>query len=342
MIDFVARISCMTYNHAPYISDAMNGFVMQKTNFPFVCTIVDDASTDGEQEVIKEYVQEHFDLQDSSISYEKDTDYGHVTFARHKTNKNCYFAIVYLKENHYSQKKSKAPYLTEWRDTKYIALCEGDDYWTDPLKLQKQVDYLESHPDCVMSTHSVDWDAKEVKHNWKCHHDKECDLTTEECIRNGGLYTSTCSMVFRKELNDDRPEWRKKANIGDLPLQILATLRGKLHFSPETMGVYRYLLEGSWTSLHQMDQNANLEYARNKIMWLGLLDKDTGFMYSKAIYSHLFRYYNRLYKAGEIGFLTYLRAVMKADEKHYKRAFKDFLIKHGKPIYRLWKKKAER
>ena len=145
MIDFVARISCMTYNHAPYISDAMNGFVMQKTNFPFVCTIVDDASTDGEQEVIKEYVQEHFDLQDSSISYEKDTDYGHVTFARHKTNKNCYFAIVYLKENHYSQKKSKAPYLTEWRDTKYIALCEGDDYWIDPLKLQKQVDFMETH-----------------------------------------------------------------------------------------------------------------------------------------------------------------------------------------------------
>ena len=64
-----------------------------------------------------------------------------------------YFAVVYLKENHYSQKKSKAPYLTEWEDTKYIALCEGDDYWTDPLKLQKQVDFLERHPDYSLCCH---------------------------------------------------------------------------------------------------------------------------------------------------------------------------------------------
>ena len=109
---FLVRVHCATFNHHDYITDAMNGFTMQQTNFPFICTIVDDASTDGEQEVIKEYVQEHFDLQDSSVSCEKNTDYGHVTFAQHKTNKSCFFAVIYLKENHYSQRKSKAPYLT--------------------------------------------------------------------------------------------------------------------------------------------------------------------------------------------------------------------------------------
>ena len=138
---------CATYNHESYISDALKGFVIQETTFPVVYTIVDDASTDRTAEVIREFVKENFALQDASVAYEKDTDYGHVTFAQHKTNKSCYFAVIYLKENHYSQKKSKAPYLTEWMDTKYIALCEGDDYWTDPMKLQKQVLFLENHND---------------------------------------------------------------------------------------------------------------------------------------------------------------------------------------------------
>lgn len=138
-------VRCYTFNQSRYITDALNGFVMQQTNYPFVCCIVDDASTDGEQDVIKLFVSENFDLQDYSIAYDKDADYGRVTFAQHKTNKNCFFALVYLNENHYSQRKSKLPYLAEWVDNcKYIAICEGDDYWTDPLKLQKQTDILEA------------------------------------------------------------------------------------------------------------------------------------------------------------------------------------------------------
>ncbi|MBR4365861.1 MAG: glycosyltransferase family 2 protein, partial [Bacteroidaceae bacterium] len=84
-INFIVRVSCMTFNHAPYIEDAMNGFTMQETTFPFVCTIIDDASTDGEQEVIKKYLQEHFDLEDSSVVRNEETDDYVLTFARHKT-----------------------------------------------------------------------------------------------------------------------------------------------------------------------------------------------------------------------------------------------------------------
>ena len=108
---FLVRTFCATYNHESYITDALQGFVMQETSFPVVYTIVDDASTDRTAEVIREFVKENFALQDASVAYEKDTDYGHVTFAQHKTNKSCYFAVIYLKENHYSQKKSKAPYF---------------------------------------------------------------------------------------------------------------------------------------------------------------------------------------------------------------------------------------
>lgn len=134
---------CFTFNQSKYITDTMNGFTMQQTDFPFVCTIVDDASSDGEQEVISKYVEENFDFSEGSVAYHKETDYAHITYAQHKTNKNCYFAVLYLKENHYSQKKSKMEYLKEWRDNvEYEALCEGDDYWVVYDKLQKQFDIM--------------------------------------------------------------------------------------------------------------------------------------------------------------------------------------------------------
>ena len=147
---FKICVRCTTYNQSSYIEDALNGFTMQETNFPYVCTILDDASTDGEQEVIKKYLQEHFDLDNRSVVRNEETDDYVLTFAQHKTNRNCYFAVLFLKYNHYSIKKAKDQYIKEWLDVKYIALCEGDDYWIDPYKLQKQVDYLESHPNCTM------------------------------------------------------------------------------------------------------------------------------------------------------------------------------------------------
>ena len=145
--NFKVTVSCMTYNQSNYITDAMNGFTMQQTSFPFVCTIVDDASTDGEQEVIRKYVEDNFDFSEGSVAYHKETDYAHITYAQHKTNKNCYFAVLYLKENHYSKNKDKDCYLTEWREgIEYFALCEGDDFWIDKDKLQLQVDILDNNP----------------------------------------------------------------------------------------------------------------------------------------------------------------------------------------------------
>ena len=147
-------VRCWTYNHAPYITDALNGFCMQKTTFPFVCTIVDDASIDGEQEVIKNYLHEYFDLEDKSIVRNEETDDYVLTFARHKVNKNCYFAVLYLKYNHYGKpedKKRKVQYISDWNDfCKYVALCEGDDYWIDKDKLQKQVSILEYNENCTL------------------------------------------------------------------------------------------------------------------------------------------------------------------------------------------------
>ena len=149
--NYKVLVRCFTFNQSKYIEDALNGFVMQKTNFPFICAIVDDCSTDGEQDVIKSYLNTEFNME-SAESYE--TDYANIIVAVHKTNVNCSFAVFFLKYNHYSIKKTKSPYLQPIRDVcSYEAMCEGDDYWTYPLKLQTQVDFLDSHEDVVVSCH---------------------------------------------------------------------------------------------------------------------------------------------------------------------------------------------
>ena len=150
---FKVRIQCMTYNHAPYIEDAMNGFCMQQTDFPFLAVVVDDASTDGEPEVIKHYLAEHFDNEALDLPTPDETDEYVRVFARHKENKNCYFLVMFLKYNHYSIKKAKLTSVADLlRPIPYIALCEGDDYWIDPQKLQRQVDFLDRHEEYTAST----------------------------------------------------------------------------------------------------------------------------------------------------------------------------------------------
>lgn len=154
--NFKLYVECMTYNQHQYITDAIDGFVMQQTTFPYVCCIIDDASTDGEQLVIKEYLCNHLDFSVEESIFDFETEYGYVSYAQHKDNKECYFLVILLKENHYQKGRStdKLKYIEEWiGKPQYVAYCEGDDYWIYPEKLQKQISYLDIHPEIVVSCH---------------------------------------------------------------------------------------------------------------------------------------------------------------------------------------------
>lgn len=242
---YLVRTYCATYNHEHYITDALKGFVMQETTFPVVYTIVDDASTDCTAEVIREFVKANFDLQDISVAYEKDTDYGHVTFAQHKTNKNCYFAVIYLKENHYG-KKAKGPYLTEWMDTKYIAICEGDDYWTDPMKLQKQVSFLEEHEDFSICFHEAQvFDQSTGR--FITDDVREVPSETDILELAKGNYLHTMSVVFRRNPLVDEDLLRLGPVIaGDYALHMMNAKFGKIKKLPDCMAVYRLNNESIW------------------------------------------------------------------------------------------------
>ena len=131
---------------------------------------------------------------------------------------------------------------------KYIALCEGDDYWTDPYKLQKQIDFLENHPEYTMCcTNAVILAPSEILH-WK-RFNKTCDITPYKMIKGGGSLIATCTQVYRKDVftTYSSLDYCMKCQIGDYTLQILSSLLGKVHYLHEETSVYRYQAAGSWT-----------------------------------------------------------------------------------------------
>lgn len=233
----IVAIRCTAYNHEAYIRDALEGFVMQKTNFPFVAIVHDDASTDGTAAIIREYAEKYPDIIKPIFENENQYSKGDGSFTRIMDD---------------ALKSTGA---------KYIAMCEGDDYWIDPLKLQKQVDFLESHPDYSMCTSNIlieDKSRKKSPSTWNTKSDE--NLSIRNIILNGGLYIGTGSILMRAAQYYDRPMAVKALHIGDYPLQIYMASVGNVKNLKDITCVYRYMSEGSWTQ-----KNIN---ARNSTNWL--------------------------------------------------------------------------
>ncbi len=164
-----------------------------------------------------------------------------MTFAQHKTNTNCFFAVYYLKYNHYG-KKDKSPYYFEFQKaSKYVAYCEGDDYWIETDKLQTQVDYLDKHPECTLCYHAskvVYTDDYQGEGEDSRFFEVKESYGFNEIVK--GYPFQTSSVIFRKEIIDDT--LYKKA-IGILSyskiLFMMAAYKGKIHGFNKQMSVYR-------------------------------------------------------------------------------------------------------
>ena len=286
--EFMVCIRCITYNHESYIEDAMRGFIMQETSFPYVAVIVDDASTDSTALRIDHFLHQYFDFSDSSVSYSSEKDFGRFVFARHRNNKKCYFAVYILKENHYSVKKSKSPYFGEWtRSSNYVALCEGDDYWTDPLKLQKQVAVFERFNDVSLCCSSCAIDEKGQFHQEK-RYQEECVVPTEDIIRGGGLWLHTVTYMFRKSVWNNYPSYCTNCHVGDYPLILWASLNGKVYYLPDETAVYRFQSLGSWTQrLNSQNIDKLIRGWRSEIDMLEGLDAWSNYSYSAAFHQRI-------------------------------------------------------
>ena len=236
-------VYCSTFNQTSYIKDTMDGFCMQQTNFPFVCLIMDDASTDGEPEVIKQYLNDHFDTE-----WTKETDDYHLTLARHQENKNCFFAVYLLKYNHYSIKKPRLKYYREVTDEiDYVALCEGDDYWTDAHKLQKQADALDANPQATLvytNFQTIDGEGNPISRPFiKDYPGRSHSGDNLPTLLRYGNYIMVLTSMYRYKVLES--EYRANCPVRmDFDTTMCAALMGDFIWMPEQTASYRSLESG--------------------------------------------------------------------------------------------------
>ncbi len=253
----MVTIKCFTYNQEKYIRQCLDGFVMQKTNFRFEAIVHDDASTDGTADIIREYETKYPDI----------------------------IKPIYETENQYSKHDGSLERIVdEHTHGKYVAICEGDDYWIDPLKLQKQFDFMEAHPECSLCFHA-NYDLfpssekmihkpKEIKHFY----------SPEDVILGGGGFMATNSMFYRGEYlqKEERPDFWKNCPIGDLPSMLYYVTKGKLGYIDEVMSVYRRQAIGSW-STRQNSVKIRTKHYKAILNMFDEYDKYTEFKYHSVI-----------------------------------------------------------
>lgn len=295
---------CYTYNHGPFVKTALDGFSMQKTSFPCVSIIVDDASTDETAEIIQNYLEDNFDFTETSVAYKKETEFAHICFARHKNNKSCFFAVLFLKENHHSKRKPKDVYFKEWIDnSKFIAFCEGDDYWTNPNKLQVQVNAMEQHPELDISAHAfkrVHALTGEIVDE-RLLSKENVVFPIETVIMGEGGFVGTPTVMITQTA------WKKKETMPfwkgmdyDYTVQIGGALRGGLLYLKESMVEKRTRVPGSFTDFHrEASKREKVEYNERKAKMLLQLDEETGGKYHDTIYARILLNNIRSYNTGK-------------------------------------------
>lgn len=232
-------VQCCTYNQSKYIEDTLKGFAMQQTNFPFVCVVMDDASTDGEQEVLKRWIENHCNAEDIETY---DNDDAIILMAKDKSNANCMYAIYLLKKNLYEQPR-KQELFKMWREhCEYETLCEGDDYWIHPKKLQLQTTFLDSHPDYGL----VYTQCKRFIQEEQAFSDKIGGGTSEEFIdilsdnpipTLTTMYRADLWQKYAEEINPLSKNWK----MGDYPFWVWISANSKVKAMPIQSAVYRIL-----------------------------------------------------------------------------------------------------
>ncbi len=249
---------CMiTYNHDKFIAEAIDSVLMQEVNFGYELVIGEDCSTDNTRDIVVDY-------------------------------KNRYLEKIklLLREKNLGMMQNFVQTLQACQG-EYIALCEGDDYWISPHKLQKQVDFLDSHPGYSICSHNVKIAHEDSARVYEWHGSKHPEVYTLEDLLEKGSGGATCSLVFRNRVFGDFPEWYHTLKGGDWVLQILCATQGKLRYFREVMGVYRKHSHGSFyydaVAARSEGKETIALSSKNSLQMCEVLDKYFNYRYTKLI-----------------------------------------------------------
>jgi glycosyltransferase involved in cell wall biosynthesis len=249
----LVSIITISYAHEKFITQTLEGIVSQKTDFRFELIIGDDHSSDETALIIRKYAE-------------------------------CYPDIIrpVLREKNIGALPNLLDLIARSKG-KYVAICDGDDYWTDPLKLEKQVDFLESHPEYSVCCHSIRQFFEDDSHPDQILNPLE--LSGQEARRRGYLTihdliklntVSSLSTMYRWQMPRTLPDWMKKYKVGDYPILLFHADKGYVGVLPEVMGAYRKHSGGSW-----WNHNTTKEQVLAHLSLLNDINKQLGERYQK-------------------------------------------------------------
>lgn len=242
----MVSVFCSVYNHKKYIAQCLDSLVSQKTSFQYEIIVKDDASTDGTSDIIRAYSQKYPDK----------------------------IVPLILEENHLQQGLGHVAFERAFRmmHGKYIAMCEGDDFWTDCGKLQKQVDLMESHPEyslCGHAAYYADEDGELIKGKCFRYKNQSGELTTEEVISSWAM--ATCSLFYRKDCRTDVTfPFQGNCINSDYALMVYMALKGKVYYLDELMSAYRISCNGSVTQKQRQNKDY---YKKRRLEYVAMLDR---------------------------------------------------------------------
>lgn len=253
-----------THDHAPFVARAVESILAQKTDFPFDVLIHDDASTDGTAEIVREYAA-RFPGKIRLIAQ---------SVNRYKTDKKIQTHVLF-------------PQIA----AKYTAICDGDDLWTDPDKLQTQVAYLEAHPGCTLcicGADKIDVHGRAIGAAAPYETDRIVDLN--DMIRAGGEFCSSNTIVAPTALLNTQPAFCERTEVEDIPVHMWCAVNGYAYYFAKHMAAYRYAVPGSWSARQKAaSRTSQIAHCEGVIGLLQGFDAYTEGRY-RASYEHAIRY----------------------------------------------------
>lgn len=254
----LVSVSLVAYNASAYIKDAIEGCLMQQTSFPFEIIIHDDASQDQTPQIILDYASNFPDKIIPIIQTVNQFSQGHEINAKINIPK---------------------------ARGKYIAFLEADDYWIDPLKLEKQVDFMEKHPEvsmCFTATKHIESSSSNMV-AIKRYRDHDSVCSVEDVILKGGGLLDMGSAVVRRSIYENVPDWYHYSQIWDNSVPLLALTYGEIQYLNEITTVYRLNVPGSWTQKFARDYKKRKNTIRDFLALLDGFNEATGYQYNKLI-----------------------------------------------------------